>query len=538
MDRAIDTGLTSDVERALGLDTVRDAGARSTFLAAVRELGRDGQAFTLERLERLIALEDHFHSLLLYGQLDFLRQPFGASDAERDFALNVQRFWVEAANGFQRFLRNRSAWARTPEGAQRMFQASGLAVSSIHCLVKWAGFLNEPGRGTPWKHLHALFALAEADGFARTPFTLHASEPAFQPSVESLYVRTLLFEMLNSGNLTKVQMEIADGWLAGWSREYTLEPGQAPGRDFLAVDLASDAGMHLLGRRDPGTNPRFLRAGTIGRQIEATKAELRQGRLHAASGAGAVFPIEEHAALLAIMEKLQRSIIAGGSRLDERTPFEDREVDVTTGIERVMRKLREAPGDPEAPSAPPAAVATMEMIEVSPQGLSVLSTDPQLANVVVGTHAADPDVQRWRVQDLSARGYGLLADRAASDAVPLNSLVALRNHETGGWIVGNVVRKQPNRGRGEVLMGIEVLGYRPIPVELIPEGTARVAAIFLPGADEGGRADALLLPADDFRAGSRYALRVGGRRYGVRLNRITGKGADWISARFEIESKS
>jgi hypothetical protein len=180
----------------------------------------------------------------------------------------------------------------------------------------------------------------------------------------------------------------------------------------------------------------------------------------------------------------------------------------------------------------------MEMIEVSPQGLSVLATDPQLANVVVGSHAADPDVQRWRVQDLSARGYGLLADRAASDAVLLHSLVALRNHETGGWIVGNIVRKQPNRARGEVLVGIEVLGYRPIPVELIPEGTARVPAIFLPGADESGRADALLLPIGDFRAGNRYALRVGGRRYGVRLNRITGKGVDWISARFEIESKA
>jgi hypothetical protein len=539
MDRAIDPAPSStDVERALALDTVRDAGARATFLAAVRELGRDGQAFTLERLDRLIALEDHFQSLLLYGQLDFLRHPFGASDAERDFALNVQRFWVEAANGFQRFLRNRSVWARTPEGAERMFQATGLAVSSIHCLVKWAGFLNEPGRGTPWKQLHALFALAEADGYARSAFTLRASEPAFQASVESLYVRTLLFEMLNTGNLSKVQMEIADGWLAGWSREYTLEARHQPERDRLAVDLASEAGMHLLGRRDPGANPRFLRAEAIESQIETMKAELRQGRLHAACGAGAVFPIEEHAALLAVMEKLQRSISGGGSRLDERTPFEDREVDVTAGIERVMRKVREAPGEPEAPPSPPAAVATMEMIEVSPQGLSVLATDPQLANVVVGSHAADPDVQRWRVQDLSARGYGLLADRAASDAVLLHSLVALRNHETGGWIVGNIVRKQPNRARGEVLVGIEVLGYRPIPVELIPEGTARVPAIFLPGADESGRADALLLPIGDFRAGNRYALRVGGRRYGVRLNRITGKGVDWISARFEIESKA
>lgn len=528
-----------DLDRVLELGSVRDGASRAVFLAALRELGRDAPPFSVPRLERLATVEDHFQSLLLYGQLEFLRQPFGASDADRDFALNVQRIWLEAANGLQRHLRNRSAWARRADAHERVVHATALAVHAIHGYVKWGGLLGEPGRGTPWKQLHALYALAEAEGYARSPVQLHASEPGFRPTVESLYLRALLFELLNTGTLSRMQMEIVDGWLAAWCGEYALEKSARAGRHFLAIDLASESGMQPIARRAPGANPRFLRADAIGSQIGAMQAELRHGRLHAECGAGAVFPIEEHAALLGVLEKVQRSIIAGGeSRLGPRTPFEDREVDVAIGIERVMRKLREAPAAARPAEDFAAAVSGMQMIEMSPGGLAVLDAEPQLAAAAVETPAADPDLERWRVQDLSARGYGLLVDRATAEGTLLNGIVALRNHETGGWIVGSVVRKQPSRGRGEVLIGVEVLGFRPIAVELAPDGPSDVPAIFLPGSDAEGRGDSLLLPLSDFRAGSRFSLRVQGERYDLRLNRITGKGADWVSARFEIEPKA
>jgi hypothetical protein len=529
-----------DLDRVLRLTTVRDASARVALLAAVRELGRDGGPFSVPRLHQLAAVEDHFQSLLLYGQIDFLRLPFETGEGDRDFALNVQRIWLETANGLQRFLRNRAAWARGPEGEARMVHATGLAVHAIHGFVKWGGLLNEPGRGTPWRQLHALYALAEADGYAREPFVLHPSEPAYQATVEALYLRALLFDMLNTGSLTKVQMEIADGWLADWTRAYALDASAEPGRHLLAVDLASDRGMEPLARREPGANARFLRADALGAQVESMKAELRHGRVHGETGAGAVFPIEEHAALLSGIEKLHAAILAGGeSRLQPRTALEDREVDVVAGIERILRKLHDARGARAAPvpAAPEAAVASMEIIEVSPAGLSVLAADPHIPGALLEPPTADPEVERWRVQDLSARGYGLLGDRAASEAIPLHGIVALRNHETGGWILGSVVRKQPHRD-GDVLLGVEVLGYRPIPVELRAEGATPAPAAFLPGEDRDGKLDSLLLPLGDFRTGSRFTVRAGGERYAVRLNRITGKGTDWISARFEIESKA
>jgi hypothetical protein len=178
----------------------------------------------------------------------------------------------------------------------------------------------------------------------------------------------------------------------------------------------------------------------------------------------------------------------------------------------------------------------METIEISPAGLALVEAAPL---VQVEPSSVDPDVERWRVYDLSSRGYGLLVDRAASEAVLLNGLLGLRNQENGSWICGTTVRKMPSRSRGEVLVGVEVLGFRVIPVDLAPAtGGPAVPALYLPGTDTNGKQDSLLLRVGDFRAGLAFAIRLGPQVYNVRLNRIIRKGADWIKARFEIVSKA
>jgi hypothetical protein len=524
-----------DIERVLQAKTVRDATSRALFLSTIRELGKDGGDFSIERLHELMRIEEHFQALLLYDQIDFLRQPAAASEADRDFALNVQRICLESANAFQRFLRNRAAWATTREALDAMFRVTGLALHAIHCFVKWGFFLNEPGRATPWKQVHALYTLAETDGYAQVPFVLHPSQPSFKPSVQSLYLRTLILDILNTGSLSKIQIEIADGWFSSWCNDYGLDAEYSTRNHLFFVDLMSDSGMHLMRKDSHGDSIRYVRTEGLKAQIEEVQAGLRHGRLYAGHGAGAVFPVEEHVALLAIIEKLYHSILAGSeTRIEERTHFEDREVDVTVGIERVLRKAREAPALSAAPrDAGPSGLA--QTIELSPTGLSMVETPAQVQEDA----AVDPEIERWRVYDLSSKGYGLLVDRASADQVLLNGVLALRNHETGGWIIGAIVRKLANRVRGEILVGVEVLAYRPIPVDLVPaEGGPGTAALYLPGADANGKLDAILVRAGDFRADRHLVIKTGGFQYRIRLNRIIRKGSDWIKARFEIESKS
>jgi len=527
-----------DVERVVALKTVGDAHSRAEFLAAIREYGKDGVEFTNERLQYLMAIEEHFQSLLLYDQIEFLRSPPPITEPEREFALSVQRICLEAANGFQRFLRNRNAWATTPESLDDMYRVTGLALHSIHSFVKWGYFLNESARAAPWKQVHALYLLADSDGYAQIPFVLHPTRPSFKPSVQSLYLRTLILDLLNTGSLSKIQVEIADGWFSSWCNDYTLETEYSSRRHLFYVDVASDSGMHIVRRDSLGESMRYLRADGLKAQIEEVQAGLRHGRLFAGYGAGAVFPVEQHVALLATIEKLYQSILAGSeNRIEERTHFEDREVDVVVGVDRVMGKIRagHVKLGQTAAAAQPASVA--ETFEITPSGLSMVAAEPA-APQAADAQAADPEIERWRVQDLSSNGYGLLVDRAASDSVMLNGVIALLNHESGGWILGSVVRKQANRMRGEMLVGVEVLSYQPIAVELTSaKGAAPIEAIYMPGIDTNGKHDAILVRSGEFTSDSGYAVRAGGATYQVRMNRIIKKGADWIKARFEIEAK-
>ena len=524
-----------DVERVLALKTVREQAGRALVLSTVRDLGRDGSEFTLERLQDLMAVEEHFQALLLYDQIEFLRHAEPLPEGERDFALNVQRICLEGANGFQRFLRNRNAWATSRESLELMFRVTGLALNAIHAFVKWGNFLNEPGRATPWKQLHALYAVAEGDGYAQVPFTLHASQPSYRPSVQSLYLRTLILDLLNTGNLSKVQIEIADGWFSAWCNEYSLDTEYSTRQHLFFVDLSADAGLRVMRRDSHGETMRYVRIDALKTQVEEVQAGLRQGRLYAGYGAGAVFPIEEHAALLATLEKLYQSVAAGSeNRIEERTRFEDREVDVAFGFDRLAAKMQ--PGV-AAPILAPAGLG--ETLEIALPDFKLDGTEGQAAAASAAAQPEDPDLMRWRVHDLSTKGYGLVVERGMADNVLLNGLIGLRNHQAGGWIVGTVVRKLANRQRGEMLVGVEILAYRPIGVELTPaSGGTPSPAIFLPGLDTSGKLDALLVRPADFSSENTFVLAAGGERYTIRLNRIIKKGSDWLKARFEIESKS
>src|SRR5260221_272872 len=293
----------ADTQRVLALKTVREATARGLSLCSIRDLGKDGADFTLERLHQLMRIEEHFQAWLLYDQIDSLRQPAAVSESDRDFALNIQRICLESANGFQRFLRNRNAWAVTREALDTMFRVTGLALNAIHSFVKWGYFLNEPGRATPWKQVHALYALSEADGYSQVPFVLHSPQPSFKPSVQSLYLRTLLLDILNTGNLSKIQMEIPGGG-CGWRHHPRDEQG-ADGP--VARPGPAPAGLWAGHAREDRAQPRGRLPGG-----ERSRAGRRHGRARRS----------RHRALAGVRPELQGLWTAGGSRRGGADPLE------------------------------------------------------------------------------------------------------------------------------------------------------------------------------------------------------------------------
>lgn len=523
------------IERALAARTTLEPPERDAFVAALRECGRQDAPFIVERLHALMAVEAHFQTLILYDPIEFLRRPPPASRADREFVLGVQRIFVEAANGLQRFLRRRADWASSDdEGRELVLRTSGLALHAIHGFMKWGYFIDEPVRPAPWRQVHSIYLLAEQEGLAQIPLLLHPAQPSHKPTLQSLYLRPLVLELLNTGNLSPIQVEIVDGWLASWCADYRLDAAYDPRAHRSFVDPASSEGMQLVRPDARPDGARYLRMEALRAQTDEVRAGLRHGRLYAGQGAGSVFPVEQHIALLAAIEKLQHALLPGSAQhIDERRHFEDREVDLALGTGTVLQMVAAAPIEPGPPA--PAHPVSAESIEITPAGLSRREVLP--AEGQVGA-AVEEGVERWRVHDLSRHGFGLVADRQAAERVPLNGLVALRNQETGAWMVATAVRKLPNRTHGETLVGLEVLCHRPIAVELkAPEPAACIPALYLPGRDANGKLDAIILRIDDFDTARAFVLRAGEAEYRIRMNRIIRKGTDWIKARFEISSK-
>ena len=55
--------------------------------------------------------------------------------------------------------------------------------------------------------------------------------------------------------------------------------------------------------------------------------------------------------------------------------------------------------------------------------------------------------------------------------------------------------------------------------------------------DTSGKLDSIVVRPGSFESGRPLAVRAADSEYRLRINRIIRKGADWINARFEIESK-
>jgi len=499
-----------------GLTDPKDCVA---ILSALTVLGNREGPFTLEKLQTLVAVEAHFRHLLRreqHGYFNALGDPERKTQSDA-FAKHMQLIHSHLASAFQRYVMRSEAWLGHGTHIDLLHSATALAVANFAALVKWSYFQHETLKGTSWSELHALYYLAEQQGFHQQALRIYDIEDGFHPSIETLYLSALMLDIINPGSLSAAQIEIAEGWLAEWCADYSLETEYLPRSHLIYVDIAEHSGFHLATPGVHGETLRYLRADALRLHIEEVKGELRIGHRYEGHGSGHEFPVEEHVSLLNSIERLYQSILArSGNRIEERTQVQHMSVDVVVGFEAILGTLSQAGSSPGLSLA------------VAPEDLGLPSS--------------------WRVHDFSSAGFGLLLDRTDAELVPLQSLIALRMPGEERWALGAIVRKLTNRVQGQTLFGVEVLSYRPMRVPLRRFAQQRADSdetvlvgqtegIYVPGKDNDGRRDFLVLRSRDFAARHVFEVPARDSHYRIRLNRAVKKGADWIALRFEVDNK-
>ena len=161
--------------------------------------------------------------------------------------------------------------------------------------------------------------------------------------------------------------------------------------------------------------------------------------------------------------------------------------------------------------------------------------------------AADTRWTRWKVHDMSSKGVGLMVDRVTGERITVGQLLAVKPDGFAHYLIGVIVRKLTQRTVGETLLGVEILSYRPLPVTLYRYSHARdampdaatppVSAMYLPGRDQEGKSDILVLPSGDFGLKNIFSLPTKSVNFRVRINRVLRKGGDWVGLRFEVIGK-
>ncbi|MEO8102888.1 MAG: hypothetical protein ABI790_10190 [Betaproteobacteria bacterium] len=530
----------------LNITSLQNRDQRVRLISTIKNFADVPAPISADAVHRLVVFENSIYPVIQADKRWFFAAA-GKTEAVQ-FARDMNVMHSVAAKTLESLVERRGEW--TMGDTDPLLQRIVAFALYHHCAaIKWCFFRHEPVKPTIWPDLHALYKFADAQGFgfATNPVTLFADEAHYKITALSLYLRALMLEVLNTGSLSMAQIEIADGWLAEWTPEYALDETYSQRSHALYVDLELMAGMQLVTGNTAKPSYRYVRLEGLKDQVEAVRTQLRTGNPYFGRGAPNTFSMEEHVALLSTIERLYTTLLqASASRIEERKPVENLVAEVRLGFEDarmvVSGETAQAAPNPGAldASAPEGDAQHFGELELSLE----MPRDPASSADVPAT---DTRWTRWKVHDMSSKGVGLMVDRVTGERISVGQLLAVRPDGFAHYLIGVIVRKLTQRTVGETLLGVEILSYRPLPVTLYRYSHARdampdaasppVLAMYLPGRDQEGKSDILVLPSGDFGLKNIFSLPTKTINFRVRINRVLRKGSDWVGLRFEVIGK-
>ena len=542
---------------AAGIDgaaSIQDRKKRAAAMIALKSFPDRQGPLTPARVADLISFENNLHVII---QSD--KRWFFANSERTDaiqFARDMHVLHNFGAATTEQIIARRSEWLSTDlsgdsplENDQLLQRVVALALHHYASSIKWSFFRHETVKPQMWPLLHAQFSFAESNGFATTLTHLFDAENHFKTSVQALYLRALLLDVLNTGSLSMPQIEIADGWLAEWTLGYQLDPTYSPAAHSLFVDLDASMGIQLVTGNTAWPSYRYLKMERLRDQAEVVRSELRVGRPYHGHTSSSEFPVREHVALLTNVERVYKSLLDKSvSHIEERQLVANISADVRIGFDAVRSAIAGdinevvATGGRDAGGSN-ANAPTMKFAELE---LSLSPANKMQTSEAGTLHDVAPSA-RWKIHDMSSKGIGLLVERGIGEAVSVGELLAIKPFGEVHWMLGVLVRKLTQRTVGETLLGVEILCLRPLPITLRqfaqladskPDPSiSPTRALYLPGLEEHGRADILVMPDSDMGLKNIFGLTAMSSKYRLRINRVLRKETGWMGVRFEVLGK-
>ncbi len=377
-----------------------------------------------------------------------------------------------------------------------------------------------------WRSIHSLYALAEECGINRLSITDTTLPTPETSNIDTIYKQILLLSLACPYRLRQKEIHFAYNALIDWASFCQLSnPGTGIERGLFSVHTQSDdppgyRNLHTDSDRDIH-HTRILDTSAVADRLRAVLEN--EARNHTGFGN---------------RDTLQQLILAWGAMPKRRFPRHPSAATLPVKLVVGLNTIHQLVSGPQTHDEnveeiimdnawlqdPTFDRTTRINIETHHSGTRPANqSDEPAVNALSGAYSAreisGPNVEFWKIADMSAAGYCLLWDNSEASSAHVGELVAIVNQEqqnSNTWQLGVIRWMKFHQAHG-LELGIQMLSPGAIAVwayvrndDVGREIAAinKMRGILLPGIEKIEQEHSLILPCLPFRTGCSSVLEI------------------------------
>ena len=395
-----------------------------------------------------------------------------------------------------------------------------------------------------WVDLHTLFQTACTAQIERKPVAVLAG--SVLTTIEQEYLRVLLLQLMNAGNLSPRHVEWVAEQLSEWCAPLRLSIEASTVTSFY-VDLGSRTGLKRRGPQPLEGRVVFLDTrplhAVLMQNVVMLEQKVRNNPLSER--------VPRRAEQLNLLTKLAsqvdpefRPVVRRGERTNASGS-----IDAIVGFAKISGFLR----DDEIGSVVDSDARSRsfgDALEIATFG-RMRNEDARALDVVrrrLATYAAPGGA--WEIRDVSQTGYRLVAPMTVISSMTLGTLTAIRAQGDALWMLG-IVRRMKRLTSERAEIGLQIIADNLVGVELAEQkrgdidysvdgevptvSSRRFHGLFLslkkPESDTA--IQTLIVPAGEYQAGKRLRMSAAKSSNSIAFGRLLEQQPDWIWATVE-----
>ena len=410
-------------------------------------------------------------------------------------------FYWQLALAYQSFVK--AATRSQPALANQLPAITLLALHYQGKLIQWRYMRHEPPTPDAWRNVHALYAIAEFNGFAGQRLPTDDAET----SCAHLYAHILLLNLINPLGLSAWKIELTAQWTHDWCRQFQPAALFDPQTHTHWHDLAGCETLRRIGEQPvAGDALRYWSVQGVLDALEITRRQLINPPPSPLDG------IKNEADAPGLLDDIRATLNRSGPQRHVPRQQQNLPVLLVCGLAHVLQALTKTANSTNTPPR-----------------------------------------ETWIMQDEGSDGYGLAHHAAPANIPGQGTLIGLqaggtKDHHLSALAAVRWIDRQPGQ---PVKLGVERIGTRPRMVALYavdhlmsesifsmvnaPADSLPTPCIFLPADEDDSRLSSTLVVGDmDIASGQMYDLLDGNYIYRIRVTREQDRSHDWVRLKFNI----